>query len=473
MPLTGLSVRTSRSYYSRYEAAYSVVRATITPTPATGIDGEQVRVDLVRTRLSGPDVLATRTITFGAGAPEPAQAVSFDLAGLMRDGYMAALRSYRTGDYSVVATSLSDAAVTASARFTVTPMTPERMRREYLAGLPLTQIERQMPRQQPVNATGVTVVEVARLSLSGTGALIFTLAGKTLTWRGGAAVTLDPVAPQTYTLPEGGAGTGYLVVEVDPAILPVGNTSDTLVLDYAVMTDESIVDQMLAEWDKWEHLIGIRFEPTIIVTPRLVATEPLYDAIEDGLTYYDHHRRDEWWHVKTPWHGLKRIDAMSGWMNQTKLMDIPETWRTHIERIGFVQLVPTSGAPLMFAAPGIFPIPYSNLGQLMPVRTLPHFWQFRVLAGLDQIPPALMAHVAKRAALPILAQAAQSRFPSGTTSYSLSRDGVSESQSVQAMGIFKGAMDRYAADTGLMPDGTDTAVHKLQQLYRGILMQVL
>lgn len=473
MPLTGLSVRTSRKYHSRYEAAYSVVRATIAPTPATGIDGEQVRIDLVRTRLSGPDVLATQTITFGAGAPEPAQTVSFDLAGLMRDGYMAALRSYRTGDYSVVATKVTDDAVTASAHFTVTPMTPERMRREYLAGLPLTQVERQMPRQQPVSATGVTVVEVARASLSGTGVLAFTLTGKVLSWRGGAAVALDPVAPQTYTLPEGGGGTGYLVVEVDPAMLPAGNTSETLVIDYAVMTDESLVDQMLAEWDRWERLIGVRFEPTLIVTPRLVAGATYYDAVEDGLTYYDHHRRDEWWHVKTPWHSLRRIDAMSGWLNQSKLMDIPETWRTHIERSGFVQMVPTSGAPLMFGAPGLFPIPYSALGQLIPMRTLPHFWQFRVLAGLSEIPPALMTHVAKRAALPILAQAAQSRFPSGTTSYSLSRDGVSESQSVQAQGIFKGTIDRYAADTGLLPDGTDTAVHKLQQTFRGILMQVL
>lgn len=82
---------------------------------------------------------------------------------------------------------------------------------------------------QPTNVTGVTIQYAASDNTAGAGTLAWTASGTTLSWKtqgGTTGATQDVSAGGNFTLQSGG-GNKSLVVTVEPALLPVGDASDT------------------------------------------------------------------------------------------------------------------------------------------------------------------------------------------------------------------------------------------------------
>jgi hypothetical protein len=478
---TTLSVSLDRTHYSRYDPAVAVIHATVTPDPTTGLTGNLV-VDLRRQVESGADaILEDVTIALQSGSNYAAGiAVGFDLSAIVdAQGFSTVRRSAEVGDYHVVATV---GAVSGSASLTITPITAEAMRTRWLLGLPLSTAESLRVRLQPQLVTGVVVLDVAREHLLGAYALVYVpevtsppedVAPASLAWNGGAAVPLP--ASGSYVLAD---LTGmYLVVSVELPSLPVGAVTEPLVVDYGAMSDETILREVLGACATLEdQLQGLRLEPTVVVSPvygdadmapQIQVMPPYWDAVGAAPSYYKPADLMSWISVKLPWRGLLKLHTLSGWFNRTKTVDIGKDWIVSDEKSGLVQLVPSNLAAInwIFYGAGFYTF-------FVNYQHVPNFWQYHATVGLRAMPLGIREHIARRAAMTLLAQAGQARWPGGITSLSIGRDGVSEGRGLNAQGVYAATIMRYAEESGLV-GGQDLGVAKLRAKYVGIVFITL
>ena len=363
--------------------------------------------------------------------------------------------------------------VSGSAAFTVVPITVDEMKERYLQGLALINMEQMEVALQPQVVTGVTVSAVSFGSAPGPGNLVFTAGGTpTLQWRNGTAINLSATV-QNYVLPGGFSGNqGAITVNVNYAALPVASQTETLFVQYGVVSEDAILRQILAETLETERQMQMYLEPTLVVcreyldyAPTLAL--PVYDEIGHSVGYYKPTTITRWLEIKTTLSGLLDVYTVDGFFNRARATNIPQNWILFQERTGLIQLVPTNFAVInwIFYGAGFFVFFIENI-------YVPNFWCYQVAAGMREMESPIIEYIAMRTAIIMLNIAANSRYPAGVRSYSVSRDGVSESRAL-APGTYKDLQEVYLKQIGRRPDGRDNKLMQMRDKYRSFIFVTL
>jgi len=480
MAITGLKLSTDRSNYSRYEPEFNIITATATFAAAAG--GETISFQLQRRARGGPAAapkwmpLGSPVVSAAMTAGQTSVTAEFDLTMLFDStNFYIGRHSIRRNDWQIVATSSDATPAVASANFSVLLITVDRMKRTFLNGLPLIDIEKMQVREQPQLVTGVTVADVAFGTQPGAGVLAFVLSPESLSWNGGPAVPIAPGA-SAYTLPDA-VGFGKIDVMVNFAALPVVSTNETLFIDYGQMPDSTIIDQIIIDTANIERFMWVPLEPALIVSEdvykysaqqNLVGPTPppapnIYDEIAEGVTYYKPFNVNQWLNIETPYPAILRIDSLQGWMNKTLVTTIDSAWIRPEIRGGRIQLVPSNAAIINWYlyGPGLYTIFFNY-------TSVPSFWHFTMLIGLPETPDSVIDYLGKRAGIVLLTQAMQARWPAGLASYSIARDGVSESRALMAR--LAQAIEEYERQIGRDPaTGKDALLYSLRENIVGMM----
>lgn len=456
MTISALSLSLNRTHYSRYESARSQLKATV---KATGSTGDQFTVTVKRKTKGADLTVASQTGTLGSPSSTPVM-LTFDLTALKdADGLSPVRASESLNDYTATVTANN---VAASATFTVVPVTVDEMKSRYLMGIPLTATEQFMPRLQPQAIAGVTVMSVSLQSQTGAGTLTYTTGSPAkLEWAGGGQINLVS-GVTSYLLPD--PNDGYILVDIDTSLLPGSTTSETLFIEQAQMSEGAILSQILQTYREAETAVHVFLEPTIIISERALEATPdvAYDELGQAASYYPHQRNYQWMSMRVPYSSLLKIKKIVGYYNQTKAVDIGADWQVRMERNGQVQFVPSNQALLDWNLFGIGAATF-----LQSRASIPNFWQYHVVCGLRDCEPEMIAFVGKRAAMVLLNQAALARNPSGATSLSISRDGVTENRGLNPKGIYNGIIDQYEKETGRI-NGVETFLEGFRQEHIGL-----
>jgi hypothetical protein len=320
---------------------------------------------------------------------------------------------------------------------------------------------------QPVNVTGVEVVELSSMHQLGIDVLHFhqgTSTVRQLSW--GTGGPLVPITgPGTYFLKRDCSGTDYMVVRVRSLLaLPTSNAKDELVVVKEAVTDAMIrrFNEQAADWWENDKVAGVYLEPTSLVTNPLNIDGSLkdYDFIVPSITFYPVVPA-KWIDILFPYQSLLRIDTLYGQIANTRVVDIALQWVEISEKNGLVQLVPFNQVSA-FQFIGLVWVE-SLRGRM----ELPNFWRFDLVAGLRQVDPVILEILSKKAAIDALVVAGQS-LRGGFASQSISRDGVSESVSYSASaiyGVYSSTIEEYNKFI-------NKEIKQLRGRYRGVNMLV-
>lgn len=151
--ITELNVEVGQPFYSRYEIEGEEANAIIS---GEGNSGDTATVKLIRRTLGGERTLATQVVTL-TGTPLRAEVI-FDLTAIKDDdGFSTVKASKRIGDYRITAEAGN---VKNKAAFTVTPISPKKMREDFLWGIPLTSANVLAPGgAEPLKMSDESIVE--------------------------------------------------------------------------------------------------------------------------------------------------------------------------------------------------------------------------------------------------------------------------------------------------------------------------
>lgn len=352
----------------------------------------------------------------------------------------------------VLLTGGTDIVTAESPDFKVSIITVDRMKSDYLFGLPLTATDLRGVKFQPSAITGIEIIEVSRGHSPGFMELTYnytvTPGGpvRTLAWNGGPAVSIT--APGTYVLrggvsglpgcgPFSGASNDYIVVRVTSLLLlPTTSVTETIIIENKELDDETLaryIDESVAYVEN--SLLEIYVEPTrvtSVIDPTviqyaagLINPNPIYvdtdwDFVRQPLTYYP--RFHNWVQVQTPFNRIIRVDNLFGAIGNTRVIDISLDWIEVAHAGGLIQLVPFN-QEIAFNYLGILWV-----NAIRGAAELPNFWNYDLIAGLRDCPADIRDIIGKRAAMNALIMLALA-FRPGVGSNSLSRDGVSQSVS--------------------------------------------
>jgi hypothetical protein len=454
MALTGLSIHLNKGEYSKYEAARSVVKARIIPVPATGLAAEPVVVAIEKKGV----VIATRFVTFQGDNPK-GMLVEFDLNEIVdADG----TTHINRGDYKVTATQGD---LTETATFKAVIITADEMRKSYCQGLHLVAGAKMAPKRQPSVVTGVTITNVAKGTRKGVSALVFDAAAKTLSWGGGIAIPITEESEEEILLDTKGT---YIEVEIDFYSLPAANAAEGILLDAEELSNEYLSSEIEKATQEVESYLKIMLEPT------RVATEPYFSNPAQGeyfdkaatpRAYYekDFNRRGLGWHLDLPYHQVGKVSDLAGYIGNTKALELKSGALSVNRKSGTVDVLPYDSQYTMFYT---FFLGINFWG----VREfIADFWRYTAIIGLNErdgkIPAEIIKMIGYTAAMPILIVAEQS-YRAGMTSESISKDGVSRSQSYNAKGVYDTAIQEYK-------EWLKIAGPRYRTLYRGIPMMVV
>ena len=454
--LTSLSLFTDRSEYSRFETTRAVIRVRVVPNPAAGLSDETVTVTLKR---KTGEVVTSQVITLTGDAPK-GQIVEIDLREVKdENGIPLCIR----GDYEVEASQ--DGGPSASVSVRVALITVEAVRTTYCRGVTLYSSEILRPVKQPVLVTGVTITNASKSVKDKSYILSYDKDAGTLSWAGGAAVTLD-ASVTTEILPD--TVGGYVEVSIDHFELPDATVDETIFIDNEKMTDDAIRDlleQAIAETEN--DILKVYLEPMRI------ATEPYYSAPKDGqyfdkkvdtLAFYSHDYNLQAlaWHLNLPVSQLLRVDRIQGFMGNTAALEINNGAFAINRASGTVDVLPFNNQ-------------YSYLWtwfvnqRFWGVRSyIADFWRYQGMAGLEVCPPDVLKLVGYVCAVTILTIAGQA-YRGGYSSEATSKDGVSRSVSYTASAIY----GIYSATITEYKEWLKKNQSRIGRMYRGIQMVVL
>jgi hypothetical protein len=455
---TSISVVVDNTEYSRYEPDHAEITVTVDLTGGTPYSSEEITVELIKARRSRDAVVATTTITFD-GAVTTGEA-TFDLREIVDQDIFSLVRH---GKYFVRATSAGVTDVTGdSDDFDIRIMTIDRLKKNYLFGIPLVANEIRMIKFAPVNITGIEVLEVSRTHRFGAYTLSYSYVSatvRTLQWNGGPIVNIT--APGTYVLRSGGSGLSgacgnkilssvvsqdYIVVRVRSlASLPSTSVTDELLIDRMELDDEAIGRYIDTACSWLENVaLGIYLEPTNVVTDRdpsqiqfssavsgsnPILTDTDYDFVVNPLTHFIRNGGAMWQEIQTPFVQLLRVDSLFGAIANTRVIDIDIDWIHWSNPGGMIQLVPMNQTTA-FDYIGLI-----STNALRGSSEIPSFWHFNMIVGLRDCPWDLQEVIGKKAAMDVLAVVGAALRP-GVGSVSLGRDGVSQSVSYTTQAQF-------------------------------------
>lgn len=192
--------------------------------------------------------------------------------------------------------------------------------------------------------------------------------------------------------------------------------------------------------------------------------------------------RDEWggWGFLKCHYPVREALRMDGFINTTQQIQYPMEWVSVTNNGGLnnpseeyrfernLHIVPSGSTSTATTNAVIFSGITPHLG-FMGLANIPNYWKVQYCTGFTVPPPDLYDLVAKLAAIQLLAILGDILFGVGTTSQSLSLDGLSQSTSLARNGqggLFGGRIKQYA----------DEIRNKLPQLknnYIGISFGVL
>lgn len=451
MALTGIDIYLNRDEYSRYEAPRSVVKARIVPSPAIDLASEPVVISLEKKGVP----LATQAIVF-SGNLAKGIVVEFDLANINdADG----TTHINRGDYKITATQGD---LTSVAALKVSIITADEMRRTYCQGLHLVSGYKLMPKRQPAVVTGVTITSVSKGTKKGVVGLEYKATGNTLTWGKGTPIPITENSTSEILLDATG---NYCEVDVDFFSLPSADAAEGILLDQEELADGFLQSEIEKATQEVESMLKIFLEPT------RVATEPYYSNPEQGeyfdskavpLTFYekDFNKRGMGWHLDLPYHQVGKVTDLIGYIGNTRAMELKSGALTVNRKSGNVDVLPYNS---QYAQYWTFFMGINFWG----VREfIADFWRYKAILGIDEkIPAEIIKMVGYTSAISILTTAEQA-WRSGMTSESISKDGVSRSQSYNAKGVYDTAIQEYK-------DWNKTNLPRLRNLYRGISCVVL
>jgi hypothetical protein len=394
-----------------------------------------------------------------------------------------------------------DEVVGESVDFDIRVVTVDRLKKDFLFGIPMYASQIRFPFNQPVNITGVTITEVSTSHPLGLFSLNYTYVtnpdssiSRFLSWDGGPLVSVSN--PGTYILRRGsGAGGGscggksgllsavlgqdYIIVKsMGSAFLPTASTSDEILIENARLDDAALARYLCAA-ESWVEKIALQvyIEPTNVVTdrdpttiqfaaginsPTPLYTDPDYDEIVGPLTYFPPRPGNEWIEIQTPYNALLRVDSMFGSIANTRVIDIDLDWIQFYPVGGMIQLIPYSQA-VAFDYLGLIWV-----GSLRGPAAIPNFWHFNMIVGLRDAPCDIRDLIAKKAAMDALIMLGAALRP-GIGSQSLGRDGVSQSTSYNTQLKF----GPYSGQIMAFQDWIDKTLSQYRGVYRGPLLRVV
>lgn len=467
MATSSITVRMSSNEYSRYYRPLSVVTAKVTTVGAA--DGVTVTATLVR--ADGYGTVSTQTSTIASNAVT----VSFDLNKDCFDSNSI----YRAiqGVYTVHVT-VSDSGTTAdSKQFDIMLVSIKELKARYLRGVDLMASNKTTARSQPKLVTGVTIADTSTGQMRGLSTLAWDATAKTLTWDGGTAVTIDTTVNAEYLLVNA-SKTAYVEAEVAAELLPATNQSETIVMDYDTIEEEELRQFLLTATGIIEGKLYVSLEPRDFDTEG--PTSPKYqstvytDRYVEPLAFYKPQWDKNWLVVKLPYPYLINVSRIEGWFNSSQAFGVDTaSWIVKNDIAGEIEFVPKQGAILSFQFYGV---PF--FAYMYQFNHIPSFWHFRITAGLkdlasDNVRTRVRECIARQAAIDVLTLAGLASAP-GLTAQSVSRDGVSQSQT-----FAQGPGGRYANvilqhSTWLYgADGVSGEIISLRKRLLGMMMTTL
>ncbi len=462
--ITGLILSLDKASYCIYEPEYSTVTAMVGVTG--GISGDQVTLTLSRKRANGEETLATQTVNL-TGANQVHQ-VSFNLTTYLDSSNEVSLvRSSDLIDDFAIEAANANRSVTSKQAFSVLLVSVDGMVRDYAGGLSLQSGET-MEISHPLHITGVFTRSVSAGTASGPKTLAWSNSGKTLAFGGGTPVAISLVKFGEYILRSTKVDQ-FIKVMVNPTLLPGSDQTETLQVSEAEVPESAIIRELIAVKRYLETQLAAYVEPAHVITQLLANDYPnvIYDFLLPPAHYYRPRVGTQYYSVRLPSRPIKKLLKLEGHFGEShKVVTVGADWR-QVQPSGVVTLIPTGAAILNWTVSTV------GVSALLAHRSyIPNFWQAECFSGLGDCPADLRAWVAKRTMMRILAQAGTSRY-GGVSSYSLSRDGVSESRSFNPAGPYAALIDRYAQDTGLSKDGKETMIGQFKTRYVGYSMVVL
>lgn len=471
---TSLAISVDLDEYSRFEIreGRAAVTVFLTASGSGPMNGEQVTIELIKGRRSRDQAIYTTVHTISSTSNPATETITIYLPDV-RDTDSISL--IRRGYFFVRASSVSAPTVTAdTADFPISIVTAKMLRETYLFGLNLEASDVRDVKTQPINITGVEVVEVSSTHPTGFDVLTYLYIDNTgtsgnlirqLAWGdGGEAVTIT--GPGRYLLRRACSAADYIIVQIRSiSALPISSQKDELLIGKDFITDDMLrrwIDQA-CDWLENNKIAGVFLEPTRVVTDPVLPGNviPDWDVIVPKITFYPVNPI-HWIDILFPYPSLLRIDELFGQLAETRIVDVDLSWVEISERNGLVQLVPFN-QEVAFNFIGLVWVE-SLRGRI----ELPNFWHFDAIAGLREVDPVLLEIIGKKAAIDALTVAGHA-FRGGFASQSVSRDGVSESVSYTASAIY----GIYSATIEDYSKFLNREIKQVKGRYRGVNMVVL
>lgn len=484
--VTAITVETDRDEYSKVEPGRDVVTVSIYPTPNDAtIIGEVFTIELRKARRARDVVVVDQTFTVPAGYPTDyvngVIEVTFDLPTVVAvpEGWSL----LRRGEYFINVAS-EDAApageVTAeSDDFKLSLMTVDHLREAYAFGVPMQSFETRAPKVQPQLITGVTISEVSRGHPVNFLPMSYNVSSggntRTISWSGGPSIPVSGDRRQTLMLP-GSQGSEYLMVDVNPILLPTSNQGELIYIEQEEINEETFRKWIDNAIDLIENTwLQTYIEPTSIVTdtdPTAISfaagagLSPVvlnadYDFVKSPVTFYAS-KAGQWVPIQFPFFNVLRMDSLFGAVANTRIVDINLEWVEISESTGFVELVPFN-QEIAFDFIGVTWV--ESLRGGMP---LPNFWHYALVTGLREVPGEILDLIGWQSSITAMTVAGHA-YRGGFSSQSVSRDGVSQSVSYTASAIY----GTYSATIEDYRKNIKATLEKIKQRYTGLRLMVV
>lgn len=480
--------------YSRNERGRETVTLYVIPTPADAtVIGETITIRIMKARRDRTEeVVQARVIyTFSVAPPTAGVKFEWDLRRIiystdnpfpmMRRGmyFISVEHSGGTTGPSSVTANSND--------FRVTLLTTDRLEHEWLLGATRRSNDDRSVRFQPKILTGVRVLEVSKNHVLSQVPLTFMLGDEStpnryLSWFNGELVPIDmsiPAGIQKQYLLVDRFETDYIVVQVDPRLLPVTPVVERLIVDRELIQRETLRRWIDEEADWLESVfLFTPIEPALCVSDNTLRTlspsagsQPAsqslptnfdYDLMGAQITYFPPEAA-HWITLQVPFGMPLAWEYLVGALENSRIIDINVQW-IHKSSARQIQLIPFNQS-LAYHFIGLM---YSQA--IRGAMELPSFWRYRYWAGIQEetTPLPLIETIGFRSAIKALTVLGQ-MFRGGVSSQSVSRDGVSESVTYTSSAMY----GIYSATIGDYQKRLEALLPQIKRKYFGVYLDVL
>ena len=453
--------------FSRNERGREVVRLHVLPTPNDiNVVGEQITIRLMKARRDRSEevVSARKVFAFSAPPPTNGEAFEYDLRYITNSDDKSPFPLMRRGNYFFEITHTGGttgptAISTTTDDWRVALLTTDQLEADWLLGTTRRSNDNRSVRFQPREVTGVRIIEVGRNYPLDLFPLALVKGNETsggsasnntyLSFDGGEVVRIDtsiPTGIDTQYVLMNRNRTNYIIVQVDPFLLPQQSITERILIDRALIDRDSLRRWIDAESEWLERsFLFTPIEPALCVSDHSIrGMDPSSGGTPFNLQYGDNSDFDikgppitykpptpgKWISILLPYGFPLKWDYLIGALEHTRIVEVNPSWIQPTQG-RFIQLVPFNQA-----------LAYNFIGLMYvaalrgPVE-LPAFWRYRYWAGIAEYttPADIVELIGMRAACKALAILGQ-MYRGGFSSQSISKGGASESVSYTASAMY-------------------------------------